>query len=82
MNTPAGFTANPALASGNVISWTNGGNIDNVAYGIKYVVQTSSNLMTWADALVGDLTTNTNSLLTYTLTGSGPRFFRLKVNSN
>lgn len=82
MNAPAGITANPAMGPGNTISWTNGGNIPSSAYGTQYIVQTSSDLVTWADVLVENLTANTNSLLTYTLTGSGPRFVRLKVTPN
>ncbi|NQX02258.1 autotransporter-associated beta strand repeat-containing protein, partial [bacterium] len=82
MNAPAGFTNNPAMGPGNTISWTNGGNIPSSAYGTQYIVQTSSDLVTWADVLVENLTANTNSLLTYTLTGSGPRFVRLKVTPN
>jgi autotransporter-associated beta strand protein/parallel beta-helix repeat protein len=82
MNAPAGFTTNPALGAGNIISWTNGGNILSSDYGTQYVVQTSNDLVTWAEVLVGDLTTNSNSQLTYTLPGTGPRFVRLKVNPN
>jgi hypothetical protein len=52
------------------------------AYGTQFVVQTSSDLTTWADVLVGDLATKTDGpggFLIYTLTGSAPRFVRLKV---
>ena len=82
MNAAPGFTANPTLGAGNSITWTNGGNIPSTDYPARYVVQTSSDLVTWADVLSGDLTTNTNGpggSLTYTLTGSGSRFVRLKV---
>ena len=82
MNAAAGFTANPALAAGNTITWPNGGNISSSDYGIQYVVQTSGDLETWADVPVGDLTANTSGpggSLTYTLTGTGTRFVRLKV---
>jgi fibronectin-binding autotransporter adhesin len=79
LNSAAGFTANPALGMGNSITWTNGGNIPGSAYGTQFLVQTSSDLDNWADVLVGDLTTNTDSTLTYTLTGAGKRFVRLKV---
>ena len=82
MNSAPGFTANPTLGAGNSITWTNGGNIPSTDYPARYVVQTSSDPVTWADVLSGDLTTNTSGpggSLTYTLTGSGSRFVRLKV---
>jgi hypothetical protein len=85
MNAATGFTANPALTAGNLISWTNGGNIPSSAYGTQYVVQTSSDLAVWDDVLVGDLTSNSavpGGLLSYTLTGTGKRFVRLKVIPN
>lgn len=85
MNAAAGFTASPALDGTSSITWPNGGNILPAAYGTGYVIQTSSDLSTWADVLVGDLTTNTPGpagSLTYTLTGASPRFVRLKVTPN
>lgn len=85
MNASAGFTANPQLDASNTITWTNGGNIPASAYGTEFVIQTSSNLSTWADVPVGSLTTNTNGpggTLTFTLTGASPRFVRLKVTPN
>jgi autotransporter-associated beta strand protein len=85
MNAPAGFTANPQLNGSNTITWTNGGNIPASAYGTQFVIQTSSNLSTWNDVLIGDLTTNTDGpggSVTYTLTGASPRFVRMKVTPN
>jgi fibronectin-binding autotransporter adhesin len=85
MNSPAGFTANPQLNALNSITWPNGGNIPASGYGTQFVIQTSPNLSTWTDVLIGDLTTNTNGpggSLTYTLTGGSPRFVRLKVTPN
>lgn len=82
MNSPAGFTANPQLNASNTITWPNGGNILASEYGTQFVVQTSSNLSTWADVPIGSLTTNSNGpggSLTYTLTGPSPRFVRLSV---
>jgi fibronectin-binding autotransporter adhesin len=80
MNSAAGFTANPALNGSNTISWTNGGNIAPSAYGTEFVVQTSNDLSTWVDVLVGDpALSNTAGLLSYTLTGTAPRFVRLMV---
>lgn len=82
MNSAAGFTANPAIVSG-AITWPNGGNIPASAYGTQFVVQTSSNLSIWTDVPAGNLTTNTNSTLTYTLpTGAGKLFVRLVVTPN
>jgi len=85
MNAPAGFTANPQLNGSNTITWTNGGNIPASAYGTQFVIQTSSNLSTWNDVLIGDLTTNTDGpggSVTYTITGTSPRFVRMKVTPN
>ena len=85
MNASAGFTASPAIDGIGTITWPNGGNILPGAYGTEYVIQTSSDLSTWTDVLVGDLTTNTpgpGGSLTYTLTGAAPRFVRLKVTPN
>jgi autotransporter-associated beta strand protein len=82
MNAAAGFTANPSIVSG-AITWPNGGNIPASAYGTQFKVQTSSNLSTWTDVAEGNLTTNTNSTLTYTLpTGAGKIFARLVVTPN
>ena len=85
MNAAPGFTANPVLNAGNTIIWTNGGNISSSAYGIQYVVQTSSDLVSWVDVPLAALTTNTDGpggSLTYTLAGPTPRFVRLKVTPN
>ena len=85
MNAAAGFTANPQLNASNSITWPNGGNLPASAYGTQFVIQTSSNLSTWTDVPVGDLTSNTDGpggSLTYTLTGASPRFVRLKVSPN
>ena len=84
MNAPAGFTANPALdPSTHTITWTNGGNIPSSAYGTQFVVQTSNDLAAWADVLISDSSlTNTAGAVSYTLTGTAPRFVRLKVTPN
>jgi autotransporter-associated beta strand protein len=82
MNAADGFTANPTLVSG-AITWTNGGKIPASAYGTQFVVQTSGDLSTWKDVPSDNLTTNTDSTLTYTPpTGSGTFFVRLKVTPN
>jgi hypothetical protein len=85
MNAAPGFTVNPQLDGSNAITWPNEGNIPAADYGTQFVVQTSSDLVDWADVPVGDLTTNTDGpggSLTYTLTGTAPRFVRLKVTPN
>ena len=83
--TTPGFTANPALNGSNAITWSNGGNIPPSAYGSQYVVQTSGDLVNWTDVPSGSLTTNSagpGGSLTYILTGTAPRFVRLKVTPN
>lgn len=82
MNAAAGFTSNPQLSTGvpTTITWPNGGNIPASAYGTQFLVQTSPDLAVWTNVLIGDLTSNTASTLTYTLTGGSPRFVRLSVN--
>lgn len=85
MNAPTGFTANPGLDGTNTITWPNGGNIPAAEYGTQFVIQTSPDLATWTDVLLGDLTTNTDGpagSLTYTLSGAAPRFVRLMVTPN
>jgi len=67
------------LGVGNSITWTNGGNILSSAYGTQFVVQTSSDLVSWVDVPVGELNTNSDTTLTYTLTGANKRFVRLMV---
>ena len=84
MNTTPGFTANPSFV-GNTVSWPNGGNIPISEYGTQYVVQTSSDLVTWDDVTQGDMDqngTNTASSLSYTLdpaNNPAKQFVRLKV---
>jgi fibronectin-binding autotransporter adhesin len=85
LNAPAGFTALPALDATNTITWSNGGNIPASAYGSQFVVQTSGNLVDWDDVPVGELNQNTDGpagVLSYTLSGPGPKFVRLKVTPN
>jgi hypothetical protein len=85
MNAPAGFTANPGLDGSNKVTWTNGGNIPSTGYGTQFVVQVSTDLVTWDDVTEGDMDqngTNTASSLSYTLAGTGKQFVRLKVTPN
>ena len=80
MNADLGFTANPALV-GSTVTWPNGGNIPSSAYGSQFVVQTSTNLVNWLDVPgTGDANlANTSGSVSYTVTGSGKQFVRLKV---
>ncbi|MEY4244062.1 MAG: hypothetical protein RLZZ245_1647, partial [Verrucomicrobiota bacterium] len=81
MNSPAGFTANPALTGGSTVTWTNGGKIPSSAYGVRFVVQTSNDLVLWLDVPgSGDAKlNNTDGAVSYTLPAGGNRFVRLKV---
>jgi hypothetical protein len=83
MNAASGFTANPALV-GNTVTWPNGGNIDSSAYGSEFVVQTSTDLVNWTDVPgTGDANlANISGSVSYTVTGSGKQFVRLKVTPN
>jgi hypothetical protein len=87
MNAASGFTANPGLV-GNTVTWPNGGKIPSTGYGTQFVVQTSSDLVTWEDVTDGDMDqngTNTASSLSYTLdpaNNPGKQFVRLKVTPN
>ncbi len=74
----SGFTANPGLVAGKV-SWPKGTTYSGV-YGVDYVVQTSPDLSTWTDVLIGDLNLNNGSPLEYTPPVGTPKSFtRLKV---
>ena len=78
LNSPTGFTANPAIVNG-VVTWPNGGNIPKEAYGTEFVVQTSDNLTLWTDVAIGNVT-NTDESLSYALpSGAGKKFVRLAV---
>ena len=87
MNAAPGFTANPGLV-GNTVTWPNGGNIPSSGYsgyGTQFVLQNSSDLVTWDDVTEGDMDqngTNTASSLSYTLdpaNNPAKQFVRLKV---
>jgi hypothetical protein len=83
MNAAPGFTANPGLV-GNTVTWTNGGNIPSSAYGSQFVVQISTDLVEWLDVPgTGDANlANTSGSVSYTVTGTGKQFVRLKVTPN
>jgi fibronectin-binding autotransporter adhesin len=82
--TTPGFTANPAIDGTHTVTWPNGGNIPSSAYGSQFTVQTSSDLESWSDvpATGDDNLSNTDSAVSYTLTGTAPRFVRLMVTPN
>jgi hypothetical protein len=83
MNATAGFTANPGLV-GNTVTWPNGGNIPSTDYGTQFVVQTSSDLVTWDDVSESNLAEN-RATLSYTVdpvNGPAKKFVRLKVMPN
>ena len=72
------FTANPGLVAGKV-SWPKGTTYSGV-YGVDYVVQTSPDLSTWTDVLIGDPNLNNGSPLKYTPPVGDPKSFnRLKL---
>jgi hypothetical protein len=85
MNAAPGFTSNPTLDATNKVTWINGGKIPSADYGTQFVVQTSSDLVTWDDVTQGDMDqngTNTASSLSYTLdpaNNPAKQFVRLKV---
>jgi hypothetical protein len=85
MNAAPGFTANPGLDGSKKVTWTNGGNIPFTGYGTQFVVQVSTDLVTWDDVTEGDMDqngTNTASSLSYTLdpaNNPAKQFVRLKV---
>jgi hypothetical protein len=79
MNAAPGYTANPALG-GNTVTWPNGGNIPSSAYGTQFMVQTSSDLVSWTDVPANDSgLNNTASSLSYVVSGASRQFVRLKV---
>jgi hypothetical protein len=84
MNATPGLTVNPGLV-GNRVTWPNGGNISSSAYGTKFVVQSSIDLVTWADVPSNDPNLeNTPNSVTYTFSvyDADKQFVRLKVTLN
>ena len=76
-----GPIAHPGLNAGNKVTWTNGGNIPKAAYGTRFVVQTSTNLVHWDEVPAGDTQlSNLDGSVSYTLhPGAGKVFVRLLV---
>lgn len=71
MNASTGFTANPSYVV-NTVTWPNGGNISSSEYGTQYLVETSSDLVTWDEVAEGDLI-NTAGSLSYSFdSANGP----------
>lgn len=74
----SGFTANPAVNGASLVSWPKGAGYTGT-YGTDYVIQTSTNLGTWADVPPGSVTIDADSI-DYTLPSGNPKIFaRLKV---
>jgi len=64
------------------IAWKNGGNIPSSAYGSKFFVETSSDLVTWTVVGASDLKSNIATEVSYTMppsTVDRKTFVRLKV---
>jgi autotransporter-associated beta strand protein len=77
-----GVISLPGIVGG-AVTWSNGGNIPSSAYGTEFVVETSQDLVIWTPVEAVDLTTNSDTTLTYTLpTGQGKWFVRLEVTPN
>lgn len=66
------------------VTWTNGGNIPSSAYGSEFVVQTSTDLVTWTPvAGVDPNLSNAAGSVSFTLPlGAGKLFVRLVVTPN
>ncbi|MCX6877372.1 MAG: autotransporter-associated beta strand repeat-containing protein [Verrucomicrobia bacterium] len=80
----AGLTTNPGInGTTKQVTWPNGGNIPSTDYDTQFVVQTSSDLQSWADVPAGDANLiNIPASVSYTQSGASPRFVRLKVTPN
>jgi autotransporter-associated beta strand protein len=82
LNATPGFTPLPTLDATRTITWTNGGMLPASAYGTRFLVQISGNLVDWSDVPLGRIITNTGGpggSLAYTLDTPEARFVRLKV---
>ena len=66
---------------GYTVTWDNGGNIPSSAYGSKFFVETSSDLVTWTEVLdTSAQLSNTAASVSYTIPSvTGKTFVRLKV---
>jgi autotransporter-associated beta strand protein len=80
----AGSASIPGPDAGRKVTWTNGGNIPSSAYGSEFVVQTSTDLVTWTPVSgVDPNLSNTAGSVSFTLPpGAGKLFVRLVVTPN
>jgi autotransporter-associated beta strand protein len=78
--TGSGFTQSPTTFANKKATWTNGGKIAKEQYGIQFWIQKSTDLVGWTDVASDDPNLeNVDGSVSYTLTGSGKEFMRLKV---
>lgn len=80
-----GFTANPAPDGTKTVTWTNGAGLPVGDYGTQYVVQKSTDLVSWAPVPNDGSDTNlvvTAGSVQYTINGAGKQFVRLMVTPN
>lgn len=79
-----GSASIPGPDAGRKVTWTNGGNIPSSAYGSEFVVQTSTDLVTWTPVSgVDPNLSNTAGSVSFTLPpGAGKLFVRLVVTPN
>ncbi|MCX6868859.1 MAG: hypothetical protein NTV46_22185, partial [Verrucomicrobia bacterium] len=80
-----GLATNPGInGTTKKVTWPNGGNIANSEYGAdkQFVVQTSTDLLTWTNVAAGAVDLTNPNAVSYTLTGASPQFARLKVTPN
>ena len=86
MGAASGVTTNPspvAGPAGYTVTWINGGKIPTSAYGTAFVVQSSTDLVTWEDVPSNDPNlVNSSGSVSYTLPNSSKQFARLKVTLN
>jgi hypothetical protein len=82
MNAAPGFTTNPGPV-GSTVTWVNGGNVPSSAYGTAFVVQSSTDLVTWTDVPGNDPNlVNSPGSVSYALPNSSKQFARIKVTLN
>ena len=76
-----GPATNPVQDAGRKVTWTNDGNIPSSQYGTRFVVKTSTDLVTWTPVAGNDPNlSNTVSSVSFTLPpGAGKLFVRLVV---
>lgn len=78
-----GSASIPGPDAGRKVTWTNGGNIPSSAYGSEFVVQTSTDLVTWTPVSgVDPNLSNTAGSVSFTLPPAGKLFVRLVVTPN